>query len=233
MPLPAVSVGPQNPQIKVLLPVAAADAPALGALSKSSAAPQTDVAVLVEEAAAPPSQAAIQALVTRAQEGDSSAFAQLYDLYGRKILSYLRYHLNGRADLAEDLASDVFLKAIEKIHSYRFNGVPFSAWLYRIAHNHLIDYLRALPKKQGIPLDTCTGVDDPSAERALDVTLAQQQLAVALDGLTHEQRQVIVYRFMQDRSIAGTARMMDKNEDAIKQLQVRALRNMRRVLVAA
>jgi len=179
------------------------------------------------------SQQVVQGLVLRAQHGDQSAFAQLYDLYSKKIHSYLRYHLNGRADLAEDLAADVFLKAMEKIRSYQFNGVPFSAWLYRIAHNHLIDYLRALPKKQGVSLDECNGVDDPSAEKALDGTLTHQQLAGALEGLTEEQRQVILYRFMEDKSIADTARLMRKNEDAIKQLQVRALRNMRRSLVAA
>jgi RNA polymerase sigma-70 factor (ECF subfamily) len=178
-------------------------------------------------------QSLVQALVKAAQAGDQDAFAQLYELYARKIQSYLRYHLNGRSDLAEDLAADVFLKAMEKIHSYQFSGVPFSAWLYRIAHNHLIDYLRSLPKKQGVSLDECSGVDDPSAERALDETLTQYQLSGALSGLTAEQRQVILYRFMEDRSIADTARLMAKNEDAIKQLQVRALRNMRRCLTVA
>jgi RNA polymerase sigma-70 factor (ECF subfamily) len=179
------------------------------------------------------SQQEIQELVARAQGGEGDAFAQLYDLYSKKIHSYLRYHLNGKVDLAEDLAADVFVKAMEKIGSYQFSGVPFSAWLYRIAHNHLIDYLRALPKKQGVPLDECNGVDDPSAERALSDTLTQQQLKGALTGLTQEQRQVIVLRFLEDRSIADTARLMSKNEDAIKQLQVRALRNMRRALTAA
>ena len=175
-------------------------------------------------------QPAIQALVAQAQSGDPEAFAQLYDLYSRKIHTYLRYHLNGRADLAEDLSADVFLKALEKLHSYQFSGVPFSAWLYRIAHNHLIDHLRALPKKQGVSLDECNTVDDPSAEKALDETLTHQQLSGALTGLTLDQRRVIEYRFMQDRSIADTAGLMGKNEDAIKQLQVRALRNMRRAL---
>lgn len=177
-------------------------------------------------------QPQIQALVARAQGGDTDAYATLYDTYAKKIHSYLRYHLNNRADVAEDLAADVFMKALEKISSYQFNGVPFSAWLYRIAHNHLIDYLRAQPKRQGVSLDDCLGVDDPSAERSLDQTLTQEQLAGAFDGLTDEQRQVIVYRFLQDRSIADTAQLMRKNEDAVKQLQVRALRNMRRVLVA-
>ncbi len=176
---------------------------------------------------------AVQALVSRAQAGDGEAFEELYSLYAKKIHAYLRYHLHGRSDLAEDLAADVFLKAMEKIHSYQFNGVPFSAWLYRIAHNHLIDYLRALPKKQGISLEECSDVNDPAAERALDVTLTHQQLSGALERLTAEQRLVILYRFMEDRSIADTARLMAKNEDAIKQLQVRALRNMRRSLATA
>jgi RNA polymerase sigma-70 factor (ECF subfamily) len=174
----------------------------------------------------------VQRLVALAQRGDADAFAELYDLYAKKIHSYLRYHLNGRAQQADDLAADVFVKALEKINSYQFSGVPFSAWLYRIAHNHLIDYLRALPKKQGVSLDECTSIDDPHAERALDEALTQHQLVVAMEVLTREQRQVIVLRFLEDRSIADTARLMAKNEDAVKQLQVRALRNMRRVLSA-
>ena len=58
----------------------------------------------------------------------------------------------------------MFLKALEKLGSYQFSGVPFSAWLYRIAHNRLVDYLRAQPKKQGISLDECLSVDDPAAQ---------------------------------------------------------------------
>jgi RNA polymerase sigma-70 factor (ECF subfamily) len=212
------------------LAIVATDSGAAGAIGDA------EVAQVTEADSSPKStlpQPAIQALVLRAQQGDRGAFAQLYDLYARKIHSYLRYHLNGRADLAEDLAADVFLKAMEKIGSYQFNGVPFSAWLYRIAHNHLIDFLRALPKKQGVSLDECTSVDDPAAEKALDGTLTSHQLSGALERLTGEQRQVIIYRFMQDRSIADTARLMAKNEDAIKQLQVRALRSMRRTLTVA
>jgi RNA polymerase sigma-70 factor (ECF subfamily) len=177
-----------------------------------------------------PPQPAIQALVAQAQSGDPQAFAQLYDLYSRKIHTYLRYHLNGRADLAEDLSADVFLKALEKLHSYQFSGVPFSAWLYRIAHNHFIDHLRTQPKKQDLPLDQCKTVDDPAAEKALDEALIHQQLPRAFEGLTREQRRVIEYRFLQDRSIADTAGLMGKPGDAIKQLQVRALRKMRRAL---
>ena len=197
----------------------------------TESAPHTDSAPAADKGPQI-SQALVQQLVARAQQGDQDAYATLYNTYSKKIHSYLRYHLNNRSEVAEDLAADVFLKAMEKINSYQFNGVPFSAWLYRIAHNHLIDYLRAQPKKQGVSLDECVGVDDPSAEKSLDQTLNQQQLSGAFEGLTEDQRQVIVYRFLQDRSIADTARLMEKNEDAVKQLQVRALRNMRKVLVA-
>jgi RNA polymerase sigma-70 factor, ECF subfamily len=200
--------------------------------TKSTELTQSAEGASASEKAPQISQALVQELVARAQQGDQDAYATLYNTYSKKIHSYLRYHLNNRADVAEDLAADVFLKAMEKINSYQFNGVPFSAWLYRIAHNHLIDYLRAQPKKQGVSLDECVGVDDPSAERSLDQTLTQQQLSGAFEGLTGEQRQVIVYRFLQDKSIADTARLMEKNEDAVKQLQVRALRNMRKVLAA-
>ena len=183
-------------------------------------------------------QAAVQALVARAQAGEAAAFARLYELYARKILAYLRYHLGGpggaagRAQAAEDLAADVFLKALEKLPGYRFSGVPFSAWLYRIAHNHLVDHLRALPKRQGVPLEACAAVDDPAAARALEGRLAGEQLAGALAGLTRAQRLVVHHRFLRDRSIAATARLLGKNEDAVKQLQVRALRNLRRAVAA-
>lgn len=173
-----------------------------------------------------------QTLVERAQAGDTAAFAELYDAYSKKIVTYLRYHLNGRTDAAEDLAADVFVKALEKLHTYQFSGVPFSAWLYRIAHNHLIDYVRAQSKKQGVSLDECFAVDDPSAEQALEHTLTSFQLSGAYESLTEDQRQVITLRFLEDRSIADTARLMHKHEDAVKQLQVRALRNMRKVLAA-
>ena len=185
--------------------------------------------------AAAAAEGRIQALVSRAQAGDSGAFAQLYDLYAPRVLSYLRYHLGARgaADLAEDLAADVFLKVLEKLPTYRHRGAPFSAWLYRVAHNRLIDYRRAAARRQGVPLEACAEVGDPSAPRALEGALAHDRLARVLTGLTPDQRRVIVLRFLQDRSVAYTARLLAKHEDAVKQLQVRALRALRRALTRA
>ena len=174
----------------------------------------------------------VHALVARAQAGDAEAYAALYERFAHKILSYLRYHLGHGGEAAEDLAADVFMRAWKKITSYQSSGGTFSAWLYRIAHNRLIDHVRAQRKRVGVSLDECGNLPDPSAETGMETALTQEQLAAALAGLTAEQRTVIIHRFMQDRSLADTGRLMAKSEDAVKQLQVRALRSMRRALAA-
>ena len=88
----------------------------------------------------------VQALVQRAQANDRAAFGELYELYCPKIYSYLAYHLNGRSEAAEDLTEEVFMKALQNLGSFQFREVPFSSWLYRIAHNHLIDHIRSSKK---------------------------------------------------------------------------------------
>jgi RNA polymerase sigma-70 factor, ECF subfamily len=200
-------------------------------LSTSGIGPQIDVTDGGETLVVSGKMAEEQALVLRAQAGSRDAFTTLYERYERKIHTYLRFHLHGRTEAAEDLAAEVFLKAFEKLGSFTFSGVPFSAWLYRIAHNQLIDHIRAAARKQSTPLDDLISVDDPAAGRALDLTLEQERIASALKVLTDDQRRVIEHRFFQDRSIADTARLMGKNDDAVKQLQVRALRNMRQSFV--
>jgi len=174
----------------------------------------------------------IQSLVVRAQRGDTQAYTALYDTYATKIHSYLRYHLANRGEVAEVLAADVFMRAWEKIGSYQFTGGTFSAWLFRIAHNRLIDHVRAQRKRMGVSLDECGNLPDPSAETGMEMALTHEQLAGALSRLTEEQRTVIVHRILRDRSLADTGRLMAKSEDAVKQLQVRALRSMRRALAA-
>lgn len=155
-------------------------------------------------------------------------------MYGRKIYAYVSYNLNVHNHMAEDLTEGVFLKVLENIGSYRVTGVPFSAWLYRIAHNHVIDYLRTLPKQQTHSLDDSIvsyTLQAPEAEAALQRCLDREGLREALEGLTAEQRQVVVLRFLQDQSVAQTAVVMGKGEDAIKKLQTRALQSLRRNLM--
>ena len=174
----------------------------------------------------------VEDLVRRAQEHDRAAFGELYELYGPKIYAYVSYTMYRRAHLAEDLTEEVFLKALEKIGSYRFTGAPFSAWLYRIAHNHVIDHIRAQRKEPVLSLDSDESYQTPYAsdDEAVALRLDSQGLKEALRELTAEQRAVILLRFVQDQSIADTARVMGKGEDAVKKLQSRALRSLKRIL---
>lgn len=172
----------------------------------------------------------VQALVRRAQQQDGQAFSELYELYSRKVYSYLYYHLNGRVHEAEDLTADVFIKVFEKIGSYQFRGAPFSAWLFRIAHNHLIDHVRSRPRQPVVPLDAIDGLQETSTLRELERRLTVEQLRRALVQLTLEQGQVIVLRFVESMSTAETAHAMGKSEDAVKKLQARGLATLKRVL---
>ncbi len=161
-------------------------------------------------------------LAIRAAKRDEQAFAKLYDLYVDKIYKYI-YYKSGRTDEAEDLTAQVFLKAWEAIENYKWEGYPFSTWLYRIAHNQMIDYYRT--HRETFPLDTARAKEstiDPleAAER----TFTSSQIQSALMHLTHDQQRVVVLRFLEGYSTSEVAAIMDKDPDAIRALQHRALR---------
>jgi len=174
-----------------------------------------------------------QALVERAQQGDGGAFGELYEQFSPEIYRYLLRHLDGRREAAEDLTEEVFLKVLERLGSYQFRGLPFSAWLYRIARNHMIDHLRARPKQPVGSLDAVPEIPERQAELVLDRSLDRQELTYALLRLTSDQRQVVAHRFLDGYSTAETATMMGKTEDAVKKLQARGLMQLRRILEQA
>jgi RNA polymerase sigma-70 factor (ECF subfamily) len=171
-----------------------------------------------------------QVLVTLAQAGDRDAFGQLYERLSPKLYSYLYYHLNGRAQLAEDLTEEVFMKVLERLGRYQDRGLPFSAWVFRIAHNHLIDHVRAQPKQGIVSIEDCQDLPEQHAERTLDLALTQTELSRAIATLTEDQRRVIVLRFLQGMSTAETARSLNKTEDAVKKLQARGLQVLKKQL---
>jgi RNA polymerase sigma-70 factor (ECF subfamily) len=172
----------------------------------------------------------LQELVERAQAGDREAFGEIYERVAPKVYSYLYHHTNGRAQLAEDLVEEVFVKVLEKLDRYHDRGLPFISWVYRISHNHLVDYFRTLPKQGIISVEDCFGLAEERAERSLDEALTNNELARALQRLTEDQRRVIVLRFLQGMNIAETARIIGKSEDAVKKLQSRGLLGLRRAL---
>lgn len=168
-------------------------------------------------------------IVRRAQGFDEDALKSLYESYYPKIYGYAFLQM-GDVQAAEDLASDVMLKMIESIKSYQFKGLPFGAWVFRIARNRLIDLHRRRKRRGEVDLsETLAGtLASPlsMAERALE----RGQLQVAMKHLTDEQRQVIVLKFIQGFDNRSIGRIMGRSEGAIKSLQHRALHALRRVL---
>ena len=178
----------------------------------------------------PEAIAEVQALVERARAGDGGAFANLYEQFEPQIYRYLLRRLGGNRTTAEDLTTEVFLKVLERWGGYEFRGVPFSAWLHRIARNHLIDYFRASPKRATSALDAGFTVTDAWAQLAMDRALDREELTPALRQLTSDQQAVVSLRFLSGLTTAETAAELCKSEDAIKKLQARGLAQLRRRL---
>src|SRR5689334_4166160 len=157
-------------------------------------------------------QAAVVELVSKAQQGDQAAFASIYEQYSPLVYRFLRRRLDGSDEIVEDLTEDVFVKVYEKLDRYVERGLPFTAWLYRIAHNHLVDYLRSLPRTAAHSLDDVAEVPEVAAGAAYRQVLDRQSLEPAMARLTPEQRQAIELRFMEGMSVAETAATMRSEE---------------------
>ena len=167
-----------------------------------------------------------RSLVERAQRGDAEAFARLYEEHFDKIYRYIVLKVGSKAD-AEDLTEQVFLKVLESIASFRWRGVPFSAWLFRIARNLAIDHLRK-KGREGYLIEQSIYDFDPAAVAEKRLTI--EQLVIAVEGLTQAQRDVIALRFGAGLSTAETAKVVGKREGAVKALQHSALVALRKRL---
>ncbi len=172
-----------------------------------------------------------QSLIRRAQQRDQVALTQLYEENFDKIYRYIVLKIGDRTE-AEDMTQQVFLNALKSISSYKFKGMPFSSWLYRIAHNQIVDYLRKKSKRLTVPLDESLPLPaadgDPKylAEKKVEI----EELVIATKKLTAAQQEVISLRFAAELSIAEVAGVMGKSEGAVKALQHSAIIALRKVL---
>lgn len=160
------------------------------------------------------------------------AIGALYDQHHESIFRYVWLRVGDR-QLAEDLTGDVFLRMLDALPSYRSIGLPFRAWLYRIAHNLLVDHFRRSKRRASTPIEAAEDrpneVDTASsAERKLLVERVNHALA-ALDA---PQREVMALRFVNGLSLQETAQAMGKSEAAVKSLQHRGLVTLRQSLAA-
>ncbi|MBN2247665.1 MAG: sigma-70 family RNA polymerase sigma factor [Coriobacteriia bacterium] len=168
--------------------------------------------------------------VRRACGGDAKAFGRLYDEYADRVYAFIRSRVDSTHD-AEDVTATVFLKAWEAIGGYDDRGLPFSAWLFRIARNAVVDEYR---RKAHRPVPTeespDTGETAEPADIAAIAAVDSVRVRAAVSMLTDEQAAVIAMRFWWDMSIKDTADALGKNENAIKALQHRAIRTLARLL---
>ena len=174
-----------------------------------------------------------EALVRAAQAGDAAAFGRLYDRYFAGVYGYLARQVPTPEE-AEDLAADVFLRALEALPGYRWTGLPVRAWLLRIARNRLVDGRRRRARRPSVPLDAAGPL--PDAARTADPArwladkVARERLLAAVARLTAQQRQVVTRKFAAGLSNAEVAAVLGRSEGAVKALQHAALAALRRHL---
>ncbi len=179
-----------------------------------------------------PSKEEVEDLVRRAQQGHSEAFAGLYEAYYDKIYRYVMFKTGDTLE-AEDLTEEVFLRMLESIGSFKWQGYPFTSWLFRIAHNLVIDYYRKAGRQKKTSLDDAmrvVGSDGVDVDRKLDIELSIKEVKEAMGGLTQLQQEVLSLRFAGGLSVAETAETMGKKENAVKALQHAAIKKLRTLL---
>jgi RNA polymerase sigma-70 factor (ECF subfamily) len=168
-------------------------------------------------------------LIQRAKQGDRAAFAEIYDRHQPAIYRYIFYQV-GDVATAEDLTSEVFVRLVEKIDRFTYQGRPLLAWLYTIARNLVTDYHRRAGKSQALSLDEQLVADTIAPEEAAEHRLTQDRLAAAVALLTEDQRQVILLKFVEGLDNETTAQTLGKTIGSIKSSQHRALAALRRIL---
>jgi RNA polymerase sigma-70 factor (ECF subfamily) len=172
-------------------------------------------------------------LVAFAQRGDRESLEALYLLHFDRIYSYLHLSVGNRHD-AEDLTTQTFLKMLEAIGRFRWQSAPFSAWLFRIAHNLAMDHFRASRRWQ--PEETVPEPEDAietSAEDAALESIGRRSMLDLIENLSHEQKQVLTLKFVFNFSNGEAAAILGKTEGAVKSLQHRALVSLQKQISAS
>jgi RNA polymerase sigma-70 factor (ECF subfamily) len=158
-------------------------------------------------------------LLIEAAQKDPGRFGALYEANVDRVYAFIVRRVGNRQE-AQDLTSEVFRRALANLAKFEWRGVPFAAWLYRMAANAIADHYQEKARERNVPHD-----DPPHDE----ITEAENRATLArhVERLPQEQRRVIVMRFLQDRSIRDIASELGKSDGAVKQLQWRALQKLR------
>ncbi|MCL4505471.1 MAG: sigma-70 family RNA polymerase sigma factor [Chloroflexi bacterium] len=162
---------------------------------------------------------------------DQSAFGELYERHVTAIYRYVYYRVGNNED-AEDLTARVFMRAMKHVHHYDDRGVPFTAWLYRIAHNVVANYHRDNSRHPSIPLDEVElhGAHSDDADALIDGQRERRRLLRAIRALSEDRQQLVVLKFVEQLQNSEIGQIMNRSEGAIKSLYHRTLVQLREIL---
>ncbi len=170
----------------------------------------------------------LKLILRKAQNGDTQAFAVIYDYFAEKIYRFIYFRV-GHKEIAEDVLADTFVKSWQKINQIN-SPDALSGWLYQIARNNIIDYYRV--KKETVSLDEVSETLQDLAEpvNEVDASLLQKRILKILKQLPEEQEQVVKYRFFEDLTNEEIAYIMGKSEGAVRVIQHRAITKLKELL---
>jgi RNA polymerase sigma-70 factor (ECF subfamily) len=236
----ALVAGERGVAFRVASPARGGPAPVSAAASADAVVPAPSTAAdddleaeIAEHAPAQGDTAVTLALVERAQGGDAEAFGELYDRYVDLVYRYIYYRV-GTSQLAEDLTSETFLRALRRISTFTWQGRDVGAWFVTIARNLIADHYKSgryrLEMTTDDIVETGSKMVSDGPENAVLEAMQNKVLLEAVKQLNAEQQECIVLRFLQGLSVAETAQAMGKNDGAIKALQYRAIRSLGRLL---
>ena len=200
-----------------------------GLRSSGGPDPQSDLACSSETDEAEGTR--LIALVDLARGGDSEAFGQLYDHYNTSVYRFIYYRV-GSVALAEDIAAETFFRALRSMSSFRWQGKDFGAWLMTIARNLTADHYKSGRTRLEYTTEDMSAHDSSTdgPENTVLASLTNDALLEALGELPSEQQECLIMRFLQGLSIAETAKILGRSDGAVKQLQLRGVRNLAKLL---
>ena len=167
-----------------------------------------------------------EALLSRAKRGDAEAFGDLYDRYLGPLYRYVYYRV-GEVREAEDLTEAIFLKVWQRLPQYRKAKASFRTWLYRVAHNHLVDHYRTLKVEEPLPEEIKLASEVIQPEDAVIAKQDSQELAHAIASLPPEFQEILSLRFISGMSHREAGKVLGKSEGAVRVLQFRAIKALR------
>ena len=167
---------------------------------------------------------------TEARTSNEAKLASLYNEYYDKIAHYVYVHIGNKTE-AEDIAGEVFLKALKSLESYKERGIPMQAWLFRIAHNLVVDHLRKRTKYKMVPIETVQVAADADPITAAEKNIELERVTKAMGQLNRQQREILRLRFFGGLTSKEVGSILGKSDGAVREMQRAAIEKLRRLVV--